>query len=81
MWICLIASLFAWLGIYFNLAALTEAVFSLLPVQRDTHFGDAVHFFIFDTPKAILLLTLIVFAMGVVACGILLAGYVFNAVF
>jgi len=66
VWIYVIASLFAWLGIYFNLAALTDAAFSMLPLQRDTPMGDAVHFFIFDTPKVLLLLTLIVFAMGIV---------------
>ena len=66
VWVYAVASLFAWFGIYFNLDALTDAVFSLLPLQRDTHLGDAVHFFIFDTPKVLLLLTLIVFAMGIV---------------
>ncbi|MDP2852308.1 MAG: permease, partial [Gallionella sp.] len=31
-----------------------------------SHFAEAVHFFVFDTPKVLLLLTLIVFVMGVV---------------
>jgi uncharacterized protein len=65
-WCYVALALLAWLGIYFNLSAISDAVFSLLPLQRDTHLGDAVHFFIFDTPKVMLLLTLIVFAMGVV---------------
>ena len=66
VWIYVVGALFAWLGIYFNLTAITDGIFSLLPLQRDTHLGDAVHFFIFDTPKVLLLLTLIVFAMGIV---------------
>jgi uncharacterized membrane protein YraQ (UPF0718 family) len=37
-----------------------------LPVERDSHLGEALAFFIYDTPKVLLLLTLVVFAMGVV---------------
>ena len=33
---------------------------------RDTHLGEAVHFFLYDTPKVLLLLTGVVFVMGVV---------------
>nr|WP_282434794.1 permease [Aromatoleum bremense] len=35
-------------------------------MSRATHFGEAVHFFLYDTPKVLLLLTGIVFLMGVV---------------
>ncbi len=65
-WLPLAAALLAWFGVYLNLGAITDAAFSLLPLARDSRLGDAVHFFLFDTPKVILLLTLIVFAMGVV---------------
>ncbi len=65
-WLLVSLALVAWLGVYFNLTAITDAIFSLLPLDRDSRLGDAIHFFIFDTPKVILLLTLIVFAMGVV---------------
>ena len=35
-------------------------------MSRDTHLGEAVHFFVYDTPKVLLLLTGVVFVMGVV---------------
>ena len=65
-WVLFALSLLAWVGVYVNLDIITNGVFSRLPLERDSRLGDAVHFFIFDTPKVILLLTLIVFAMGVV---------------
>ena len=39
---------------------------SLLPVDPASHLGEALAFFLYDTPKVLLLLTLVVFAMGVV---------------
>jgi uncharacterized membrane protein YraQ (UPF0718 family) len=35
-------------------------------LKGGTHFGEAVHFFFYDTPKVLLLLTGIVFLMGIV---------------
>ncbi|MCX8146493.1 MAG: permease [Azovibrio sp.] len=37
-----------------------------LGFERGTRLGEAVHFFFYDTPKVLLLLCGIVFAMGVV---------------
>ncbi|MDI4659242.1 permease, partial [Xanthobacter autotrophicus] len=37
-----------------------------LPVEPGSHLAEAVAFFIYDTPKVLMLLTLVVFAMGVV---------------
>jgi uncharacterized membrane protein YraQ (UPF0718 family) len=37
-----------------------------LPVDRHSHTGEALAFFFYDVPKVMMLLTLIVFAMGVV---------------
>lgn len=65
-WLLVAAALLAWIALYLNLAAITDAVFARLPLARGSHLGDAVHFFLFDTPKVLLLLTLIVFAMGIV---------------
>jgi uncharacterized membrane protein YraQ (UPF0718 family) len=42
---------------------LTYNVFS---VQQGSHLGAAVHFFLYDTPKVIMLLTLVIFGVGVV---------------
>jgi len=60
------ASLAAWVGAYVLLAPLAEWLSSLLPVDRHSHLGEAVAFFAYDVPKVLLLLTLVVFAMGVV---------------
>jgi hypothetical protein len=49
-----------------NLAALSEVVVAALPVDRQSHLGAALQFFLYDTPKVLLLLTGIVFVMGVI---------------
>ena len=38
----------------------------MLPVKPNSHLGEAISFFAYDTPKVLMLLTLVVFAMGVV---------------
>ncbi|MBS0521828.1 MAG: permease [Proteobacteria bacterium] len=59
-------ALAAWGLVYSQLIPASEWLVSRLPVDRASHLGDALAFFFYDTPKVILLLTLIVFAMGVV---------------
>jgi len=61
-----IAFVAAWYGVYSQLISLSEWIVSLLPVERHSHTGEAVAFFFYDVPKVMMLLTLIVFAMGVV---------------
>ncbi|MEX1166783.1 MAG: permease [Hydrogenophaga sp.] len=39
---------------------------ALLPVQRESHLGSALQFFFYDTPKVLMLLTGVVFVMGMV---------------
>jgi len=56
----------AWVFAYSNLTAFADAVISALGLTRTTHFGEAVHFFVYDTPKVLLLLAGIVFVMGIV---------------
>ena len=65
-WAWTLAFLTAWIALYASLTQIADAALSLLPLERGTHLAEAVHFFIYDTPKVLLLLTLIVFAMGVV---------------
>jgi hypothetical protein len=66
-WIAGLAlALVLWGIAYSQLVPVSERLVSLLPVDRSSHFGQALAFFFYDTPKVILLLTLIVFAMGVV---------------
>ncbi|SME99983.1 hypothetical protein SAMN06265365_11454 [Tistlia consotensis] len=62
----LAAGLVAWGLLYSQLVPLSEWLVAQLPVERTSHLGSALAFFFYDTPKVVLLLTLIVFAMGVV---------------
>lgn len=55
-----------WLLLYQTLTPFSETLVDLLPVERDTHLGSALQFFFYDTPKVLLLLTGIVFVMGMV---------------
>ncbi|ADZ70763.1 permease [Polymorphum gilvum] len=59
-----VAAVVWWLA-YDNLIPFSEGVTSLLPVARDSHTGEAIAFFVYDVPKVLLLLTLIVFVTGV----------------
>ena len=56
----------AWFLLYTSLSAIADTLVSALGLSRATHFGEAVHFFVYDTPKVLLLLTGIVFVMGIV---------------
>ena len=60
------AFVIAWFALYRQLLPLSEWLVSFLPVERHSHTGEAIAFFLYDTPKVIMLLGLIVFAMGVV---------------
>jgi len=62
----LILAAIAWLALYQLLAPMSETLVSALPIQRASHLGDALQFFFYDTPKVLLLLTGIVFVMGMV---------------
>ena len=55
-----------WLGLYQLLLPLSEAAVAALPVARDSHLGGALQFFIYDTPKVLMLLTGVVFVMGMI---------------
>ena len=55
-----------WVALYWLLAPASEALVAALPVDRESHLGGALQFFLYDTPKVLLLLTGIVFVMGMV---------------
>jgi len=55
-----------WFGLYLLLTPAAEALVAALPVERGSRLGDALQFFFYDTPKVLLLLTGIVFVMGMV---------------
>ena len=53
-----------WLAIYKSLEPLSEWLVAQMPVDRASHLGGAIQFFLYDTPKVLLLLTGVVFVMG-----------------
>jgi uncharacterized protein len=55
-----------WFAVYLQLEPLSRALAALLPLPRQSRIADAAVFFIYETPKVLLLLTLVVFTMGVV---------------
>lgn len=59
--------LLLWILIYINLDPLTDfIVYSLAGLEKNTHLTNAIWFFIYEVPKVLLLLTLIVFAVGII---------------
>ena len=55
-----------WWGLYRSLVPMSEALVAALPVERTSHLGGALQFFLYDTPKVLLLLTGVVFVMGMI---------------
>lgn len=60
------AALSLWAVLYSQLVPFSEWAVGLLPLDKGSHAYDAVKFFVYDTPKVLMLLTLVVFVMGVV---------------
>ena len=58
--------LLIWVGLYTSLVPFSEWIVSLLPLERDSHLGEAMAFFVYDAPKVLLLLTAVVFVMGII---------------
>ena len=62
-----ISLLIIWFLIYFNLSAITDyIVFSILALTPETHLTESIRFFLFEVPKVMMLLILIVFVVGIV---------------
>src|SRR5450755_2766608 len=55
-----------WWTFYQSLIPASETLVAALPVDRDSHLGGVLQFFLYDTPKVLLLLTAVVFVMGMV---------------
>jgi uncharacterized membrane protein YraQ (UPF0718 family) len=64
--IFLVMATLLWFGLYVALIPVSEALVAALPVDRDSHLGGALQFFFYDTPKVLILLTGIVFVMGMI---------------
>ena len=57
----------AWFAIYQNLAPASQwFTYDLLGLSRGHHLSAAVEFFVFEVPKVLLLLVLVVFGVGIV---------------
>ena len=65
-WGWLSLALVAWVAAYASLLPFADFVIALFGLTRATHLGEALHFFVYDTPKVLLLLTGVVFVMGVI---------------
>lgn len=62
-----VLALAGWAVIYRSLAPLADwLTYSLLRLPRGSHPGAAVGFFLFETPKVLLLLVVVVFGVGIV---------------
>lgn len=62
-----IAGLGAWYLIYSQLERFSRFfAYDLLGLRQGGHLGDAVQFFVYDTPKVLMLLGLIVFLVGII---------------
>ncbi len=56
-----------WWLVYDNLLAFSRFLtYHVLPLREGTHLGSTIEFFIFEVPKVLLLLTLVVFGVGVI---------------
>ena len=58
------AALLVWVLLYSQLVPFSEWAASLLPQERHSPAGEALAFFLYEAPKVLLLLTLVVFAHG-----------------
>ncbi len=57
----------AWWLIYSNLVPFSKYfTYELLNLPKGAHLSSAIEFFVYDTPKVLLLLTLVVFGVGVI---------------
>jgi len=56
----------SWFAIYSQLDNFASFLLSLTSIPRNTSLGEAIHFFLYDTPKVMLLLVGVVFFMGII---------------
>jgi uncharacterized membrane protein YraQ (UPF0718 family) len=62
----LILAVCIWWSLYQALDPAAEALVAALPVDRASHLGGALQFFFYDTPKVLMLLSGVVFVMGMI---------------
>jgi uncharacterized protein len=60
------AGVVLWWLVYSHLALFAEwLTFSVLAMQRGSHLGSSVEFFVYESPKVLMLLALVVFGVGI----------------
>jgi len=65
--LAVVLALAAWVAAYAAILPLSRwLTFGLLGLAPGSHLGESVAFFLYDTPKVLLLLTLIVFGVGII---------------
>lgn len=58
---------YLWWAIYKSLPGLSAwLTYGLLPLEAGSHLGASVEFFLYDTPKVMMLLALVVFGVGII---------------
>ena len=63
-WLLVVAVL--WWALYQSLAPAAATLTAWLPVDPQSHLGGAIAFFLYDTPKVLLLLSAVTFVMGMI---------------
>jgi len=59
--------LYLWWTIYHVLPKVSSwLTYNLLPIENGSHLGSSVEFFLYDTPKVMMLLFLVVFGVGII---------------
>jgi len=60
-------AVYIWWMTYSSLPALSSwATYNLLPIEKGSHLGASVEFFLYDTPKVMMLLFLVIFGVGII---------------
>ncbi len=67
IWVAgVIAAILLWFAIYWRLEAFSTWIVSMVRIPPGSHLEEAARFFVFETPKVLMLLGLVVFGMGVI---------------
>lgn len=63
----LLSFLLIWILLYLNLNVITDfIVYSIIGLEKNTHLTNAIWFFIYEVPKVLMLLVLVVFGVGII---------------
>lgn len=65
-WVVPVLFVVGWFVLYSQLQPAADAFMRLLPIAAHTHLHSALSFFVFEVPKVLMLLALIVFVVGII---------------